>query len=123
MARGGGRRNEIHDGERRLAMPSWCRRRVSQHMHISTPPFSAYNKDNPLPAKMLENRVLNKDGSSKDTRHIVVDIAGSGLTYSVGDSLGVYSTNRPQLVDEIIELLGATGNEPVTLPRLTAPIS
>ncbi len=92
-------------------------------MHISTPPFSAYTKDNPLPAKMLENRVLNKDGSSKDTRHIVVDIAGSGLTYSVGDSLGVYATNRPQLVEEIIELLGATGNEPVMLPRLTAPIS
>lgn len=92
-------------------------------MHLSTPPFNAYTKDNPLPAKMLENRVLNKDGSSKDTRHIVVDIAGSGLTYSVGDSLGVYSTNRPQLVEEIIGLLGATGNEPVTLPRVTAPIS
>jgi sulfite reductase (NADPH) flavoprotein alpha-component len=92
-------------------------------VHLSTPPFSPYTKDNPLPAKMLENRVLNKDGSSKDTRHIVIDIAGSGLTYSVGDSLGVYSTNRPQLVEEIIGLLGATGNEPVVLPRLTAPVS
>ena len=92
-------------------------------MHLSTPPFNAYTKDNPLPAKMLENRVLNKDGSSKDTRHIVVDIAGSGLSYSAGDSLGVFSTNRPQLVEEIIELLGATGNEPVTLPRVTGPIS
>lgn len=93
------------------------------HMHLSTPPFSPYTKDNPLPAKLLENRVLNKDGSSKDTRHLVVDIAGSGLTYSVGDSLGVYASNRPQMVDEIIELLGATGNEPVILPRLVAPIS
>jgi sulfite reductase (NADPH) flavoprotein alpha-component len=92
-------------------------------MHLSTPSANAYTKDNPLPAKMLENRVLNKDGSGKDTRHIVVDIAGSGLTYSVGDSLGVYSTNRPQLVDEIIELLGVTGNEPVVLPRVTAPLS
>ncbi|MDI1318846.1 MAG: sulfite reductase subunit alpha [bacterium] len=92
-------------------------------MHVSTPPFSAYTKDNPLSAKLLENRVLNKDGSSKDTRHLVVDIAGSGLTYTVGDSLGVYATNRPQLVDEIIELLAATGNEPVMLPRLTAPVS
>ena len=51
-------------------------------------------------AKLVENRVLNKDGSSKDTRHLVVDIAGSGLTYKVGDSLGVYASNRPQLVDE-----------------------
>jgi sulfite reductase (NADPH) flavoprotein alpha-component len=92
-------------------------------MHISTPPFSAYTKDNPLPAKLLENRVLNKDGSSKDTRHLVVDIAGSSLTYSVGDSLGVYAANRPQIVEEIIWLLGATGNEPVMPPRLTAPVS
>jgi sulfite reductase (NADPH) flavoprotein alpha-component len=92
-------------------------------MHLSAPPFSSYTKDNPLPAKLLENRVLNKDGSSKDTRHLVIDIAGSGLTYEVGDSLGVYGANRPQLVDEIIELLGATGNEPVLPPRVTAAIS
>jgi len=75
-------------------------------MHLSTLPLNPYTKDNPLPAKLLENRVLNKDGSGKDTRHLVVDIAGSGLTYAVGDSLGVYASNRPQIVDELIELLG-----------------
>ncbi len=92
-------------------------------MHVSTPPFSAYTKDNPLAAKLLENRVLTKDGSGKDTRHLVVDIAGSGMTYKVGDSAGVYAANRPQIVEEIIGLLGATGNEPVTPPRLAAPVS
>ncbi len=92
-------------------------------MHLSAPPFSPYTKDNPLPAKLLENRVLNKDGSSKDTRHLVVDIAGSGLTYKVGDSLGIYASNRPQLVDEIIALLGATGNEPVLPARMTVAVS
>jgi sulfite reductase (NADPH) flavoprotein alpha-component len=92
-------------------------------MHVSNPPFNLYTKDNPLPAKLLENRVLTKDGSGKDTRHLVIDIAGSGLTYKVGDSLGVYPSNRLQLVEEIIDLLGATGNEPVMLPRLPAPVS
>ncbi len=92
-------------------------------MHLSTPPFNAFTKDNPLPAKLLENRVLNRDGSGKDTRHLVVDIDGSGLTYQVGDSLGVFASNRPQLVEEIIGLLGATGNEPVLPPRLTAAVS
>ncbi len=84
---------------------------------------NSYTRDNPLAAKLLENRVLNRDGSSKDVRHLVVDIAGSGLTYESGDSLGVYATNRPQLVEEIIELLDATGNEPVDLPSATAPVS
>ncbi len=92
-------------------------------MHLSAPPLSAYTKDNPLPAKLLENRVLNKDGSSKDTRHLVVDIAGSGLTYQVGDSLGIFASNRPQIVEELIELMGFTGNEPVIPQRMTAAIS
>lgn len=91
-------------------------------MTATTAPIT-YTKDNPLPAKLLVNRVLNKDGSSKDVRHLVFDIAGSGLSYKVGDSLGVYPTNRPQLVEEIIGLLGATGNEPVQPPRLPAPLS
>jgi sulfite reductase (NADPH) flavoprotein alpha-component len=92
-------------------------------MHLSAPPFSPYTKDNPLPAKLLENRVLNTDGSGKDTRHLVIDIDGSGLTYKVGDSLGVFASNRPQIVEEVIECLGATGNEPVTPPRLAAATS
>ncbi len=92
-------------------------------MTATLPTANPYTKDNPLAAKLLENRVLNKDGSIKDVRHLVVDIAGSGLTYTVGDSLGVFATNRPQMVEEIIELLGATGNEPVNLPRLIGPVS
>jgi len=89
----------------------------------ATNPPNPYTKSNPLAAKLLENRVLNKDGSSKDVRHLAIDISGSGLTYAAGDSLGVYPTNRPQLVDEIIALLDATGNEPVSLPLVTGPVS
>lgn len=123
MAGAAGRRNEIPrdaDGACHAFVPQ---EKIRQRMNVSTPPFNLYTKDNPLPAKLLENRVLNKDGSSKDTRHLVIDIAGSGLTYKVGDSLGVYPSNRLQFVDEFIDLLGATGNEPVTLPRQSAPLS
>ena len=84
---------------------------------------SVYNKDNPFLAKITENRVLNRPGSSKETRHFVVHIGGSGLTYKAGDSLGVYPENRPSEVAELIKHLGATGDEPVMLPKATAPIS
>ena len=123
MAGAGERRNEIPLTQTKLAMAARGRSKIPARMHVSTPPFSPYTKDNPLAAKLLENRVLNKDGSSKDTRHLVIDIAGSGLTYKVGDSLGIFPSNRPQLVEEIIELLGATGNEPVLPARMTAAIS
>jgi sulfite reductase (NADPH) flavoprotein alpha-component len=86
---------------------------------------SVYTKDNPFPAKLKENRLLNKAGSHKETRHLVVDISGSDLHYKVGDSLGVFPTNRPSEVDEIILRLGVSGDEAVSpvMLKLPAPIS
>jgi sulfite reductase (NADPH) flavoprotein alpha-component len=86
---------------------------------------SVYHKDHPFPAKLKENRLLNKAGSHKETRHLVVDIAGSDLHYKVGDSLGVFPTNRSSEVDEIILRLGVSGNEAVSpaMLKLPAPIT
>lgn len=86
---------------------------------------SAYSKDHPFPARLRENRLLNQPGSAKETRHFVVDLRGSGLHYKAGDSLGVFPSNRPEEVQEILERLGASGAEPVSPAglRLAAPIS
>ncbi len=84
---------------------------------------SAFSKDHPFPARLTERRRLSKPGSEKDTQHFVVDIAGSGLTYKCGDSLGVFPSNDPALVDEVLQRLGCSGSEPVMLPKETAPMS
>ncbi|HYC70887.1 MAG TPA: sulfite reductase subunit alpha [Opitutaceae bacterium] len=90
----------------------------------TAPAISVYTKDNPFPARLTENRMLNRPGSAKETRHYVVDIAGSGLAYKVGDSLGVFPTNRPADVAELLARLGATGEELVSpaMLKLPAPI-
>jgi len=82
-----------------------------------------YSKDNPFPARVTENRLLTKPGSGKETRHFVVALAGSGLHYESGDSLGVFPANPPAAVAELLALLGASGEEPVVLPRAAAPIA
>jgi sulfite reductase (NADPH) flavoprotein alpha-component len=84
-----------------------------------------FSKDNPFPAKLTENRLLNKPGSAKETRHFVVSLEGSDLVYKAGDSLGVFPTNRPTEVAEIIERLGASGDELVSpaMLKLTTPIT
>jgi sulfite reductase (NADPH) flavoprotein alpha-component len=82
---------------------------------------SVYHKDHPFPAKLKENRLLNKPGSHKETRHLVIDISGSDLHYKVGDSLGVFPTNRTSEVDEIIHRLGVSGNETVSPAMLKLP--
>ena len=89
--------------------------------HAST---SAHSKDHPFLARVTESRLLSKPGSGKETRHFVVSLAGSGLRYKAGDSLGVFPTNRSEDVAEIIARLGATGDEPVSpvMLKLPAPL-
>jgi len=88
---------------------------------VATP---AYSKDHPFPARITESRLLNKPGSAKETRHFVVSLAGSGLQYKAGDSLGVFSENRASEVADILKLLGATGEERVSpaMLKLPAPV-
>jgi len=63
---------------------------------------------------------LTRPGSSKDVRHVVIDLAGSGLTYAAGDSLGLAARNDPALVEATLAALGATGEESVDCPDGTA---
>jgi sulfite reductase (NADPH) flavoprotein alpha-component len=72
---------------------------------------SVYSRKNPFPAKVMVNRALTSEGSNKDTRHYELSLKGSGLTYEVGDSLGIFCTNDPELVDEILKSQGFTGDE------------
>jgi sulfite reductase (NADPH) flavoprotein alpha-component len=83
---------------------------------------SAYTKDNPFSALITENRMLTKPGSGKETRHFVVNLTGSGLHYKAGDSLGVFATNRGSEVAELLARLGASGDEPVMLPKAAAAL-
>ncbi len=76
-----------------------------------------YSRSNPFPAKMTVNRRLSAPDSEKDVRHFEIDIGGSGLSYEVGDSMAVYPTNDPALVEELIHALCATGDELVPVPK------
>src|SRR6201997_911537 len=76
-----------------------------------------YTRTNPFPAKLAVNRSLCGEGSEKDTRHFELDLKGWGLNYEVGDSMTVWPTNDPALVDEIIQKIGAKGDEPVKGPQ------
>jgi sulfite reductase (NADPH) flavoprotein alpha-component len=66
-----------------------------------------YSRDNPSVATFLSRRHLNGPGSEKETWHLELDLAGSGLDYDVGDSFGIFPRNDTGLVDQIIAYLGA----------------
>jgi sulfite reductase (NADPH) flavoprotein alpha-component len=76
---------------------------------------SQYSKQNPFEAEFsLSQKITGRD-SAKDVRHIEIDLGESGLTYQVGDALGVWFENDADLVADLIATLSLTGEEKIKL--------
>jgi sulfite reductase (NADPH) flavoprotein alpha-component len=80
---------------------------------------SQYTKQNPYQATLLTSQKITGRDSTKDVRHVEIDLDESGLTYQPGDALGVWYENDPSLVDAIVAQAGLTGDEPVTVDNET----
>ena len=76
---------------------------------------SQYSKQKPFAAELYTNQKITGRDSTKDVRHIEVSLAGSGLSYQPGDALGVYFSNDPELVRELLLLTAIARDTPVTL--------
>jgi sulfite reductase (NADPH) flavoprotein alpha-component len=76
-------------------------------------PIERGTRDAPVDAIFRMARRLNGKGSGKDTRHVVFDIAGSGLEYAPGDSFGIYPKNDPALAETVRRALGVPPDFPV----------
>jgi sulfite reductase (NADPH) flavoprotein alpha-component len=76
-------------------------------------PALGHCREKPVPIAFLGATLLNKRGSEKETRHIEFDIGDNGLDYRVGDSLGVFASNPPQLVDAVVAALDAPADAEV----------
>ena len=85
-------------------------------------PIAHYDKHRPFEAEVLTNQKITGAKSSKDVRHIELSLEGSGLTYEPGDSLAVIADNPPQLIEELLNMLGFCGDEEVTIKDATIPI-
>jgi len=77
----------------------------------------SYSRKNPFLAELIRHDRITQPGSLKDTRHFVLSLAGSGLTYTPGDSLGAFGRNSPSLVDELIGWLEFDPNTRLTDPK------
>lgn len=58
-----------------------------------------------LLVSIKERVLLNKSGSDKETYHIVLDLKGHGLSYSVGDCVGIYPRNPYCEVERLLSTL------------------
>jgi sulfite reductase (NADPH) flavoprotein alpha-component len=71
------------------------------------------SRDNPATGAFVSRRRLNRAGSEKETWHIEVDLRGTGIEYTVGDSFGLFAVNDSALVDTVIQALDAPPDFPI----------
>lgn len=75
----------------------------------------AYSRKNPFPSQLKERVLLNGAGSQKETIHLELDLAGSGLDYTVGDALAVIPHNADSMVTAILDQTKLAPNSQVQI--------
>jgi sulfite reductase (NADPH) flavoprotein alpha-component len=78
-----------------------------------------FTREQPFIANVLANQRLTGRGTQRDVRHIEISLAGSGLRYEPGDSLGVWHDNPRLVVDGVLAAAGFTGEESVSVEGQT----
>ncbi|WP_199610219.1 assimilatory sulfite reductase (NADPH) flavoprotein subunit [Flocculibacter collagenilyticus] len=85
---------------------------------VATPASAAaqtFTKQNPFTATLVANQKITGRNSTKDVRHIEIDLADSGIQYQVGDALGVYFENDDAIVTELLALLSINEHDEVNV--------
>lgn len=72
-----------------------------------------FGKKNPFPSEVIDNLLLNGEGSAKETIHVELSLEGSGLRYEPGDALAVQPTNCPNMVKDILAAAKLKGTEEI----------
>ncbi|SOE72705.1 sulfite reductase (NADPH) alpha subunit [Burkholderia sp. OK233] len=78
-------------------------------------PGAVPTKTRPAASRLVRNLQLNKQGAVKDTRYFSLSTGESDLEYEAGDALGVWPSNCPELVDELISLSGLSADAAVNV--------
>ncbi|MFM0716237.1 bifunctional nitrate reductase/sulfite reductase flavoprotein subunit alpha [Paraburkholderia strydomiana] len=117
------------DGEYQQSADAWLERiivRINEEdaaLHAVPPggminavvPGAVPTKARPAASRLVSNLRLNRQGAAKDTRYFSLNTGDSGLEYEAGDALGVWPSNCPELVDELLTLSGLSADAPVNV--------
>eukprot|EP00891_Asterochloris_glomerata_P006152 jgi/Astpho2/6152/Aster-03568 len=90
----------------------------------ATPKPKVWGKKRPFPAAVVAREGLchiSSKEDNKDTVRVELDLGDSGLQYTPGDALGIYPTNCPEAVAELLQLLGEDPKQHVPVPKWHVP--
>lgn len=66
--------------------------------------------------KVKENKRVTPEDYSRNIFEIEFDITGTGLTYDIGEALGIHGRNDPLLVQEFLDMYGLEGESLIDVP-------
>jgi NADPH-dependent sulfite reductase flavoprotein alpha-component len=81
-----------------------------------------FTRAKPVLAPLARNTVLSGSASAKEVRQFGFDISAHDVTYSVGDSLGVFARNDPAVVDAWLAATGLRGEQVVAVDGAEQPL-
>jgi sulfite reductase (NADPH) flavoprotein alpha-component len=73
-------------------------------------PNAAEDRARAFDAEITAQINLNSMRSDIETHHVELSLAGSGIAYEPGDSLGFVPRNDPRLVEDVLRLAGQEGD-------------
>jgi len=82
-----------------------------------------YNMKNPFISRIEHRKLLNKEGSSKKTYHIILNIKHSNIKYKPGDSVAIFPQNDPRIVDLTIKYMKTNPNFKIQDPKTNEKIT
>ena len=81
----------------------------------TAPAEPQFNREQPFAAEVISNQPITGRGATKEVRHLELNLAGSGLAYTPGDALGVWHSNPPVVVNEVLQALRLDGEQAVEI--------
>ncbi|WP_157101426.1 bifunctional nitrate reductase/sulfite reductase flavoprotein subunit alpha [Nocardia shimofusensis] len=82
-----------------------------------------FTRNAPVIAPLVRNETLTHPDSVKEVRRFGFDLRGLGVEYEVGDSLGVWPSNCPDLVEEWLSVTGLDGRRTVAIDEREMPLA
>lgn len=100
-------------GDGASAIVETARRLRSEGLPVAAP--ERFTRDAPILAALSHNEILSAPNSGKEVRRIEFDLTGHDVSYSAGDALGIYPTNREEDVQRWLTTTGFDAQLPVTI--------
>ena len=89
-----------------------------QHAHSSIHALQApADRRRPYRARVLNNRLLTKEGCGREVRHIELNVSHWGLHYAPGDALAVQPLNPEAATRALLATLGLVERAPIRIER------